>query len=162
MMLLLLAIAVGTVPVAWETWWWLGFHRRQWQKEQTRRQNVLMQVDVVRWTDYIAWTLATRGESAELDGVRPLPRPTLWHMGDRASDWAFRLLMWLGCVGLCWIFLTFMLAGPLPPLQKPSVVLGMSVAEGHAMCAQIYAWWPEEIPACCLRQTGVPCSIPGR
>jgi hypothetical protein len=162
MMLLLLAVAIGTIPVAWETWWWLGFQRRLWQQEQTRRQDFLMLMDVMRWTDRVGWILATTGESAELDGVRPLPRPTLRHMGARGSDWAFRLWMWLMCVGLCWGFFTLMLAKPLPPLQKPSVVFGTSVAEGHVMCAQTYARWPEEIPACCRRVTGVPCSVPER
>jgi hypothetical protein len=154
---LLLAVALGTLPIAWETWQWFAFQRRLWQQEQTRRQDILMRVDVVQWTDAVGWALATTGESAELDRVRPLPRPTLWHRGTPGSDWAFRLWMWLACVLLCWMFFALLLSVPPRPWQERPGGRGTAVAEGHAMCAQTYARWPEEIPACCRRLTGVPC-----
>lgn len=157
---LLLAVALSTPVCACMLWRWLVLRRRDWQQEQARRQETLMRVDVVQWTDHVAWALATTGKSAELDRVRPLPKPTLWHMGGPAIPWVFVLAMWLACVLYGWLCFAMVLSVLLHPWQKPSGVFGTSVAEGHAICARRWARFPEEIPACCRLLTGVPCPVP--
>jgi hypothetical protein len=140
----------------------VGSPAPDWQQERARRQERLMRMDIVRWTDHVAWALATTGESAELDRVRPLPKPTLLHMGGPALPWVFVLAMWLACVLYGWLCFAVMLSVPLHPWQQLPVVRGTSVAEGHALCAQTWARLPEEIPACCRRLTGVPCPVSER
>lgn len=85
MKLIVLAVVLGTLPIAFMLWRELARERLIWQREQDRRQERLMREDIVDWTDRVARALATTGESWELDRVRPLPKPTLWYRGSTRS-----------------------------------------------------------------------------
>jgi hypothetical protein len=154
---LLLAVVVSTSVFVCMLWRWLVLKRRDWQLEQARRQDILVGVDVERWTDYVGWTLATTGDSVELDRVRPLPKPTLLHMGKPGVPWGYVLTMWLTSTLSFWMFFTLMTSMLLPPRQVSPVVPGLSVTEQHAVCAQTWTALPQEIAACCQRLSGVPC-----
>jgi hypothetical protein len=155
---LLLAVALSTPAFAGMFWRWLVLQRRHWQREQARRQDILMGVDVERWTDYVAWSLATIGKSVELDRVRSLPKPTLRHLEESGgASWLFVVAMWLASTLCCWVFFALVLSMPLHPWQVAPVVPGSSVAEQHAVCAQTWAALPDEIPQCCRRLSGAAC-----
>jgi hypothetical protein len=155
---LLLAVTLSTPVFAGMYWRWLVLQRRHWQREQARRQDILMGVDVERWTDYVAWSLATIGKSVELDHVRPLPKPTLRHLEESGgASWLFVVAMWLASTLCCWLLFSSVLSMPLHPWQGPPVIRVLSVAEWQVVCAQTWAALPEEIPQCCQRLSGVPC-----
>jgi hypothetical protein len=56
MMRILLALALGTLPMTVLVWRELVRERRDWQREQTWRQDRLMRVDVQACTDGVAWS----------------------------------------------------------------------------------------------------------
>src|SRR5215475_7406794 len=136
MMHLLLAVALGTLLAACPVVQAFVRGRRVWQREQARRQDRLMREDVERWTDRVAWALATTGESWELDSVRPLPKPTFLHRGALGVPWLFMLWMWLGFMVLCWMLLAVAIFGLPQPSQVPSAVPLRSTAEWQAFCAE--------------------------
>ena len=112
---LLLAMALSTPVFAGMLWRWLVVRRREWQREQARRQDLLMREDVECWTDRVAWSLAMTGQSFELDRVRPLPKPTLRHTGELGYPWLFVLRIWFASVLLCWGVFTVMI----PERRRP-------------------------------------------
>ena len=153
---MLLAVVLGTLLAVVPFWRSLVQQRRAWQREQTRRQDRLLREDVESWSTRVAWVLATRGESAELDLVRPLPRPTFLHRGALGGSWLFALAMWGACVLMGWMILGLVVPEWQLPLPGERVV-SKSVAELQALCAETWHALPTEIPACCRRLTGVPC-----
>jgi hypothetical protein len=161
MMHILLAVVLGTLLALVPFWRSLVGQRRDWQREQARRQDRLMREDVESWSNRVAWSLATTGKSYELDLVRPLPRPTFLHRGAPGVSWLFALSMWGTFVLICWMVLGLVVPAWQLPLPGERVV-SKSVAEWQALCAETWARLPEEIPACCRRLTGVPCPVPGR
>jgi hypothetical protein len=56
MMRILLVLALGTLPMTVVVWRALVRERRDWQREQTWRQDRLMRVDVQACTDGVAWS----------------------------------------------------------------------------------------------------------
>jgi Flp pilus assembly protein TadB len=158
MVYILLVMALGTLPVSVMVWRDLVRERRAWEQEQSRRQDRLMREDVERWTDRVAWALATTGESYELGRVRPLPKPTLRHRGPYTAPWFLIAAMWFASVAVAWMLITLIVAILLyPPWRELPGAQDTSVAEWHAMCAKTWAALPDEIPQCCQRFSGVPC-----
>lgn len=49
-------MALGTLPITVLVWREWVRERRDWQREQARRQDRLMRVDVQAWTDGVAWS----------------------------------------------------------------------------------------------------------
>ena len=156
MLHLLLAVVLGTLLALLPFWRSLVQQRRDWEREQARRQDRLMREDVERWSDRVAWVLATRGESAELDLVRPLPRPTFLHRGALGVPWLCALALWVAGVLLGWMVLGLVVPAWQLPLPGERVV-SKSTAELQAVCAATWHAVPTEIPACCQRLTGKPC-----
>jgi hypothetical protein len=105
---ILLAVVLGTLPIAWMLWREWVEERHNWQREQDRRQDMLMRVDVEVWTDRVGSSLARTGKSLELDRVRPLPKPTLWHRGAFALSWLTVVAIWLVSVMVCYTLMTLL------------------------------------------------------